>query len=142
MGLIGNDSVSNLSEGFGKITKLGRNCCQISVTSYTVNDGNAGLNYAIQLESAIGSINAKLSGVATDETGGNGAAPVVAAAQAIQAVVPATDGSLHVTGQQGQWRRLNCSEVETGCAGILIPRGNKDLFKIKTTTLQMIVPKP
>ncbi len=142
IGLIGTDTVSNLAQGFGNITKLGRNCCQVNVTSYTVSDDNNGQNYAVQLESAIGSVNAKLPGVATDESGGNTALPVVAVSTPTQALVPATDGSLHVTGNQGQWRKLVCSELEQGCSGLLTARDNMNQYKFKTTTLQMIVPKP
>ncbi|MEI8082261.1 MAG: YDG domain-containing protein, partial [Actinomycetes bacterium] len=55
-GLVGGDTVSPLVQTFDSKNAGGRT---LSVSSYTVNDGNSGSNYTVTTHTAIGSISAK-----------------------------------------------------------------------------------
>ena len=50
------DTLSNLSQAFASKNVLGSNGSTLNVTGYTVNDGNGGNNYAVTLNSALGTI--------------------------------------------------------------------------------------
>jgi uncharacterized phage-associated protein len=45
-------------EDYNTLFKIGSNCCVITVApGYVINDGNAGRNYLVQIQPALGSIN-------------------------------------------------------------------------------------
>src|SRR5205823_6597934 len=46
-GLQGSDTVTGKSQAFGSKNALGTNGSTLSVTGYTVNDGNSGANYTV-----------------------------------------------------------------------------------------------
>jgi trimeric autotransporter adhesin len=55
-GLVGDDTVSDLSEAFTSKDVMGADGSTLEVTGYTINDGNDGANYTVTTESAAGTI--------------------------------------------------------------------------------------
>jgi hypothetical protein len=53
------DSVTGKTQAFASKNVLGTNGSTLTVTAYTVNDGNSGNNYAVATHSALGTITAK-----------------------------------------------------------------------------------
>jgi hypothetical protein len=67
--LFGSDTVTGLTEVFGSKDVLGSNASTLSVTGYTINDGNGGNNYTVTLAAASGTIvPATLTAVLTGST--------------------------------------------------------------------------
>jgi hypothetical protein len=54
--LFGSDTVSGETQAFGSKNVLGANGSTLSVTGYTINDGNGGLNYTVTTNTAAGTI--------------------------------------------------------------------------------------
>ena len=54
--LYGDDSVTDLAQAYESKNVLGANGSTLEVTTYTVNDGNGGANYAVTTETAPGTI--------------------------------------------------------------------------------------
>jgi hypothetical protein len=73
--LYGSDMVSGLVQAFASKDVMGTNGSTISVTGYTVNDGNGGANYTVSLATAAGTITpASLTITADDQSKLYGAA--------------------------------------------------------------------
>ena len=91
IGLQGNDTVTGLTESFGSKNVMGPNGSTLSVNSgFAVNDGNAGNNYVVTVNSATGTINpATLTLNAMTDT------------KTYDATTAATGTTVGVTGLQG-----------------------------------------
>src|SRR4051812_49775373 len=74
--LFGGDTVSGRTQAFGSKNVLGGNGSTLTVTGYTVNDGNSGANYSVTSASALGTITAAALQVnaVTDSKGYDGSA--------------------------------------------------------------------
>ena len=69
VGLVGDDTASDLSEAFASKDVMGIEGSTLEVTGYTINDGNDGANYTVTTESAAGTITpAPLTITATFDT--------------------------------------------------------------------------
>jgi len=69
LGLVGSDTVTDLTEAFESKDVLGTNKSTLDVTGYTVNDGNSGNDYTVSTATAAGTITrAALTITATTNT--------------------------------------------------------------------------
>ena len=96
-GLLGSDSVSNAREAYASKNVRGNGGSSLSVTGYTVNDGNSGANYTVSTTTASGTITAAPLTVAAvsdskvyDATVSSAATPTVAGMLGTDTLVSAT----------------------------------------------------
>jgi filamentous hemagglutinin family protein len=124
--LYGSDSINGLTQAYASKNVLGTGGSTLSVSGYTVNDGNGGANYAVTTRSATGTITAAplTIGATSDSRVYNGttdssATPIVSGLQSGDSVSGASQAyaSKNVLGTGGSTLNVSGYTVSDGNGG-------------------------